>query len=358
MKQNILIHRPTDLSLRWAQGIVNHYAADAKVSDISIQSVSIGTSTRLRLLVNHDAPDIVPLRWFVKTPSLALKSRIITALPRLLHKEVHFYQSLSKLSPVNLPQILAAQTRCCHGSTLVMADLTESGFTPGQPDDALSVQQARQVIKQLARFHAYYWNHRHLIKTHRWLSGFNNRIEDYMGNLLAVPLMRHGLRLSGDLVPSKLHESALRYAANRRRITQSLATGPQTLVHHDCHPGNLFWLDSQPGFLDWQLVRMGEGIGDVAYFLATALQPDCRRNHESELLNLYQESLAVHGVGEIDGKSLYQRYRAHLSYAFEAMVVTLAIGGMMEWSSNIELIKRTAAAVDDHDSLDACAVGA
>lgn len=357
MKQNILVHRPTDLSRRWTQGIVNHYAADAKVSDISIQSVSVGTSTRLRVLVNHDAPHIVPLRWFVKTPSLAIKSRIITALPRLLHKEVHFYQSLSKASPVKLPHILAAQTRCCHGSTLVMTDLAESGFTPGQPDDALSIHQARQVIKQLARFHAHYWNNRQLLQTHRWLSGFNNRAEHYMGNLLAVPLMKQGLKLAVNLVPINLHKPALHYAANRHRITQSLATGPQTLVHHDCHPGNLFWQDEQPGFLDWQLVRMGEGIGDVAYFLATSLKPDCRRAHEAELLNLYRESLTKHGVEEIDDKNLYQRYRAHLSYAFEAMIVTLAVGGMMERSSNIELIKRTSAAVYDHDSLVALSVG-
>jgi hypothetical protein len=103
---------------------------------------------------------------------------------------------------------------------------------------------------------------------------------------------------------------------------------------------------------------MGEGIGDVAYFLATSLKPDCRRAYESELLNLYQESLNKHRVNEIDDKSLYQRYRAHLSYAFEAMIVTLAIGGMMERNSNIELIKRTSTAVNDHDSLVALSVGA
>jgi hypothetical protein len=74
-------------------------------------------------------------------------------------------------------------------------------------------------------------------------------------------------------------------------------------------------------------------------------------------LNLYQESLPKHGVEEIDDISFYQRYRAHLSYAFEAMIVTLAVGGMMEHSSNIELIKRTSAAISDHDSLVALSVG-
>lgn len=350
MKQNIVVHRPADVSKRWAQRIVSHYAAEAKVSDISIQSVSVGTSTRFRVLVDHDAPEVLPLRWFVKTPSLALKSRVITALPGLLHKEVHFYKSLSNASPVKLPPILAAESRCCRGSTLVMSDLSELGYTPGQPADALTIHQARQVVEQLAQFHSHYWNKRHLLKTHRWLSGFNNHAEQYMGNLLAVPLMKRGLALAGNLIPAKLHDPALRYAANRHRITQSLATGPQTLVHHDCHPGNLFWSDSQPGFLDWQLVRMGEGIGDIAYFLATSLTPGCRRAYESQLLNHYLESLAKCGINDIDEQQLHQRYRAHLSYSFEAMVITLAIGGMMERGSNVELIRRTAEAVNDNDS--------
>lgn len=351
MKQNIVVHRPADLSKGWAQRIVNQHTADAKVADICIKSVSIGTSTRLRVAVNHDAPEILPNHWFVKTPSLALKSRMITALPGLLHKEVQFYTSLSKATPVKVPQVLAAQTRFGLGSTLVMTDLTKSGFTAGQPGDALSIQQARLVIEQLARFHAHYWEHKHLLLTHRWLSGFNNRIEQYMGNLLAVPLMKKGLALADGLIPSELYKPALSYAANRPRITQHLATGPQTLVHHDCHPGNLFWQDSMPGFLDWQLVRMGEGISDVAYFLATALKPDCRRNHESELLSLYQENLANFGAVQLDNQYVYNRYRVHLAYAFEAMIITLAIGGMMERSSNIELISRTSAAVSDHNSL-------
>ncbi|MEY3786339.1 MAG: hypothetical protein RLZ75_544, partial [Pseudomonadota bacterium] len=39
----------------------------------------------------------------------------------------------------------------------------------------------------------------------------------------------------------------------------------------------------------------------------------------------------------------------HLIYPFEAMLVTLAIGGMMNIESNHELIRRTVAAVDDLD---------
>jgi hypothetical protein len=48
---------------------------------------------------------------------------------------------------------------------------------------------------------------------------------------------------------------------------------------------------------------------------------------------------------------LVQRYRAHLVYPFEAMVVTLAVGGMMKRESNLKLIRRAAIAIEDHDAV-------
>lgn len=357
LKHNIVVHRPSELSKQWAQRIVSRYVADARVSAVDIQSINVGTSTRLRLAVQHDAPGVVPARWFVKTPSLAIKSRAITALPRLLHKEVNFYNSLSSTTPVNLPQILAAQSSFGRGTTLVMTDLDELGCRPGLTADALSSEQACQVVEKLANFHAHYWDNPQLLKRHRWLNGFSHTIENHMGTIMAVPLMKRGLSLAGSLVPAKLHRSALRYAAERRRITHLLARGVQTLVHHDCHPGNLFWTETEPGFLDWQLVRMGEGISDLAYFLATSLTPEIRRSHEKQLLTLYLNSLAKNGVKDLDENQSWQRYRAHLAYPFEAMVVTLAIGGMMEHASNLELIRRVSAALEDHDSFAAVLAG-
>jgi aminoglycoside phosphotransferase (APT) family kinase protein len=129
-----------------------------------------------------------------------------------------------------------------------------------------------------------------------------------------------------------------------------LADTQQTLIHHDCHPGNLFWQNSQAGLLDWQLVRVGEGVSDVAYFLATALEPEQRRLHEKHLLERYIAQMNHHGVTHFDNAQLMERYRAHLVYAFEAMVMTLAVGDMMAKESNLELIRRTAAAVDDLDA--------
>lgn len=347
-KQTILVRRPRDLTVAWAQQVANLHDASIVVSDVAIISVDIGTTTRIRVNVEHNKPERLSKQWFVKLPSLAWQARLITALPRLLQTEVRFYNEIAELISVTKPQFLAAQSKLGRGATLVLEDLSASGAIPGSPKDALSFTQAAMVVKQLAHFHARFWDKVNRGQRYKWLAGSVRQLEDFLGTALALPLMKRGLKLAGELVPANLHHSALHYAKHRRKAMRFLAQAPQTLVHHDCHPGNLFWHQSQEaGLLDWQLVRLGEGIGDVAYFLATALAPETRRLHEASLLGIYAQGLTENGVADVDLNSLLTRYRAHLVYPFEAMIVTLAVGGMMDLDSNKELIRRAALAVED-----------
>ena len=345
--QNILVRQPGDLTIDWAQRVVNKHHSDIVVSNVDVVSVDVGTTTRIRVNVEHNEPAIMPGQWFVKLPSMAWQARLITALPRLLHTEVRFYNEVARSVSLTVPHFLAAQSKFGKGSTLVLTDLTELGVILGSPKDALTFPQAALVVEQLAGFHARFWNNEHHADTFRWLAGPVRRLEDFLGSAMAVPLMKRGLHLAGELVPSKLHIQAVHYARHRRQAMHFLADAPQTLVHHDCHPGNLFWNQSQPGLLDWQMIRFGEGISDIAYFLSTALSPETRRLHEKSLIALYAQCLEDKGIAGIDVNRLMQRYRAHLIYPFEAMIVTLAVGGMMNLDSNHELIRRTAAAVED-----------
>lgn len=352
MKQNILVRHPDDLTVAWAQQIVDRHRVKAVVEKVNVVAVDVGTTTRVCVSVEHDGPETLPNRWFVKLPSLAWRARMITALPRLLQTEVRFYNELAEAVPLSKPVCLAAQSRFGRGSTLVLADVAEYDGVPSSASDTLTPAQAEVVIEQLACTHARFWNNVHRDPKYRWLAGPVRLLEDALGTAMAVPLMKHGLRKAGELVPAALHAPALHYARNRRAVMRFLSDAPKTLVHHDCHPGNLFWDKSRSavGFLDWQLVRIGEGVSDVAYFLSTALSVETRRLYEADLLFKYAQALADNGVDDVDNTQLVQRYRAHLVYAFEAMVVTLAVGGMMNLDSNLELIRRTAAAVEHLDA--------
>lgn len=351
--QSILVCRPNHLTVDWAQRVVNKHNFNAVVSKVDIVLVDIGTTTRIRVKVEHNKPDKLPKDWFVKLPSLDWKARLITALPRLLHTEVRFYNEVLRPVSVIIPNVLAAQSHFGKGATLVLPDLTGDEFILGTPGDDLTVAQAGLVVEQLARFHAHFGREENLSKSYQWLAGPVRRLEDVLGSALAVPLMKRGLRKAGDLVPVSLHAQAIHYARNRKKAMQFLTDAPQTLVHHDCHPGNLYWYQSKPGILDWQMVRFGEGISDIAYFLATSLTIENRRRSEIDLIEIYAQSLKDNGMPNLDAKVLLKRYRAHLIYAFEAMLVTLAIGDMMDLESNYELIRRTVAAVQDLDAFNA-----
>jgi hypothetical protein len=349
-RHTVLARHPDDVTVAWAQHIVSHHHPGARVSGAEVLTVDVGTTTRLRIAVDHDALGF-PRRWFVKLPSLSWKARWITALPRLLQAEARFYREVERSVPVLHPAVLAGQMRLGRGSTLVLEDVTEGGAVAGAPGDAWTGEQAGLAVDELARLHARFWEHPSLTDEYSWLGGPVRRTEDALGSALAVPLMLLGLERAGDVVPGALHALALAYARRRRRWMSFLGAGPQTLVHHDVHPGNFYWVGGRPGLLDWHLVRVGEGVGDLAYFVATALPPETRRKHEERLLDRYRNGLLAGGVEAPSLEALAARFRAHLAYPFEAMMVTLAVGGMMRPEANLELIRRTATAVADHEAL-------
>ena len=354
LQPQIIVQKPSELTAKWAQNILHNHPNSKinkhKINTVEVISVDIGTTTRVRLAVDHDGPDTLPKRWFVKLPSLSQRAKLITALPRLLPTEIRFYNELATIVPVNKPIALSAQSRLGRGSTLVLNDVSELGAIHGRTGEALTVAQAGLVIEQLAHCHAHFMNKAKNNPEIRWLAGPIRRLEDGLGTALAVPLMKRGIGLASDWVAAKLHIPALRYARYRQQVMHFLSKGEPTLIHHDCHPGNLFWQNGQPGFLDWQMVRIGEEISDVSYFLATALKTETRRKHEHALLANYHKIMLAKNAANPDFQHLLNRYRAHLVYPFEAMIVTLAVGGMMQLESNLEMIQRTAVAVEDHDT--------
>jgi len=125
---------------------------------------------------------------------------MITALPRLLHNEVRFYNEVACSVPLTMPVCLAAQSRFGRGSTLVLADVAEFAGIPSHPRDSLTFEQSTLVIEQLARFHGHFWNTGHN-PNYRWLTGSVRRLEDSLGSALAVPLMKRGLNWRAERYP-------------------------------------------------------------------------------------------------------------------------------------------------------------
>lgn len=288
---------------------------------------------------------------FVKTPSRDRATRLVVEAAGLTASEVRFYRTLAAGVPVRVPECLHAR----HDGTrfmLVLEDLAGGNGSDCRLPAATEVCTARQalsVINALADLHAYGWGRPERGRTGGWLLAQAER-ERSLGTWLRLPLTRRGLDLAGDQIPASMAAAVLRYARHCRSVDRQLTGPPHTLVHNDCHIGNLaFGAQDQPIFLDWQMVRAGQWARDVAYFCTLGLDPDDRRSGEGLLLDRYRRRLRAAGGPDLDAGAALGAYRRHAAYALEAVLVTMAIGAAPR-SVTDAWLGRATAAVEDLDS--------
>eukprot|EP00746_Dinoflagellata_sp_MGD_P136808 gnl/MRDRNA2_/MRDRNA2_70676_c0_seq2.p1 gnl/MRDRNA2_/MRDRNA2_70676_c0~~gnl/MRDRNA2_/MRDRNA2_70676_c0_seq2.p1 ORF type:complete len:492 (+),score=78.02 gnl/MRDRNA2_/MRDRNA2_70676_c0_seq2:73-1476(+) len=72
---------------------------------------------------------------------------------------------------------------------------------------------------------------------------------------------------------------------------------PMTLVHGDLHVENMFCLeDGTNVYVDWQSVKLGPGVRDLAWLVTSSLKAEDRHEHEKTIVKAYHEALVARGV--------------------------------------------------------------
>lgn len=102
---------------------------------------------------------------------------------------------------------------------------------------------------------------------------------------------------------------------------------PDTVVHGDFRLDNLLFRsepERQVTVADWQTVRRGPGLEDVAYLIGTSFaDPDERRAHERDLVAGYHRTLTGYGV-DLSFDDCWEEYRRH-AFAGLAMAVVAGV---------------------------------
>jgi hypothetical protein len=267
-------------------------ATGLQVTDCVVLDQSAGTTCRTRVEVR--LIDGRRRLLFVKTPPRSLVARTVVNLVGLGRAEVGFYRDAAPAVTPVVPRCFSAR-----GSPgpfpLVLDDLMTGGAAIGQLGDELAVGVVEQALAALAHVHGTFWDDRRLASAEwSWCASYVPAVEASVGWLLAPALSALGRRraeLSDDI-----SAGLARYAVRRTPTLRRLDRGPRTLLHHDCHPGNLArFPDGRVVLFDWQLVRAGPWASDVAYLLATSLSTDVRRAHERRLVECYLDALLAAG---------------------------------------------------------------
>ena len=154
----------------------------------------------------------------------------------------------------------------------------------------------------------------------------------------AIPFLSlQGLKLLPQLTSDELHADGVtpvakfgteyaqllqwapRIKGRLRYITRQLLRPPLTLCHCDTHLENIFFHDRYPGgcaFIDFGNMRFQHALSDVAFFLATCLEPEVRLAHERALVERYHATLTAMGIQDYSLDLCWHDYRMQLWLAF------------------------------------------
>jgi hypothetical protein len=346
----------SDLSAGWLTRALAPVAPGVRVRGVECLDQHSGTTTRARIALDYAdrGGTGLPDTLFVKIAPHAVLQRLFVACTGIGRNEVEFYRRVRSDIPVRAPGVHAAV--CAGGGrrfVLLLEDLASGGARFPKVGDRATLEHGRQVIEELARLHARFWESSRFQGDLAWVPCLENRSRNMpwerfvTGRMLSIAVRRY----AGDF-PPVLTEVADLVIRHRDGLEGLWARGPRTLIHGDCHLGNLFFQGEQVGFLDWQLLARAPGMRDVSYFLCNSLPTELRREHERTLIGFYLERLEAQGVAAPDFADAWERHRLFAVYTWLAAAFTAAAGaGLQPREVGMAGLRRTTLAVADLESV-------
>lgn len=313
-----------------------------RVTSVSVIGADAGTSSRARLALTGDG---VPASVFVKMPAQTVATRLMGELGRLAQTEVLFYRELS-------PQLTGVPAS--HGSVfdsltgryvLVLEDLAVDPCEFPDTLHPLDEDRASMIVERLAQLHAKFWERLPPTGSGGLLRWVYSASGDHT-SLLTGPLLNTSVRRLTERTSIPVEDGRF-IIDNYRAVAKVIDRQPNTVLHGDAHPGNVYFRHGEAGLLDWQAVRRGHPGRELAYTLITSMTTTDRQACERDLLAVYRKALAAGGGPDLDPDELWLRYRQGSLYAYVASVITAGMGGMQDESIALEGVQRSVAALTD-----------
>jgi aminoglycoside phosphotransferase (APT) family kinase protein len=317
------------------------------VSRVTRLGTTRGTTDRARLGLEGDG---VPASVFVKLPATAPVIRAFGYLADLGENEVRFYRDLRPHLAIEAPACLAAEyAPRTKRFALVLDDLEARGATFADATTSLTVEQSRGVLSGLATLHGTYWRSPALDRVRA--NGADPLLPAITLSLRATA--RRTERDAPELVPPEGRPILQAYEA----VARELDAGHHTVLHGDPHPGNCYFVEGRAGLLDWQVLRRGHPLRDVAYHLVLALAPEVRRAEERDLLDHYCAELAAAGGPSFGPDEAWSAYRRMAAAPYAAATFTVGLAGLQDDDIARAGLRKSAAAVVDLGTAEALGLG-
>lgn len=295
-----------EVTPEWLSRALSDRFPGIKISSVEREGERSGTSSSAQFNLTYaQKPEGAPSSVYIKGGfDEIMRKRVWAALIQ----EARFYAELAPEVPVPGPAVyFAGIDEEAKQGVLIMEDMRLRGIRFGHITQDVSVDTVAEIITAQARLHAHFWKDPRLEAYRAWAEP----ARAFVRYLYREKHWDHvNQRSYASMIPHVLPDREFALAATER-LWKINAQGPQTLLHGDCHVGNLYFHpDGSPGFMDWQCTFAGTPGHDHAEMINCALDTQSRRENERDLLKLYRSVLVECGVSDAPGEEeIFLSYR-------------------------------------------------
>ncbi len=337
-----------EMTASWLESALGAGIDSVDVEPIGAGAGFAGSVYRVRMAY-ADSDSVFPETVIWKTVSEDARSRDFLTALGVYEREARFYGFLAGTVEIAPKSFFSEFDHESGVFCIVMEDL--SYMTPGDQVEGCSLVQTLEVATAMARFHSRFWSER-IEDCPDWIPRFDSG-SGYFERMHSVAWKRLTETMEG--IPEGLIETALRIAPRVAEIKARLSRTPVTLAHGDLRGDNLFFGAGGVKLVDWQAIRIGRGMYDLAYFLSTSVPVEVRRRHQGEIIETYVEELRANGVGGYTVADCVEDFRWAL---LDVVTFVGVIGSTLDFQSarGLELsgaiVSRLWASIEDNSALD------
>ncbi len=222
----------------------------------------------------------VPANVVAKLPAAGPNGDAAITTGAVEREAIAYTQLLTADSPVQHPTLYAID-RPDAAVSFLLSDLAVHRAVDQldglSPDDALAVVAA-------------------LGQMHRWARDRSLPIRENTPTVFAPTALEQGLKIlepTWNIATDTV--STFRALLDQRpTLLDTFAALPSTICHGDARADNLVFADNgKPVFFDWQQISRQSGGADVAWLLATSLEPATRRAIQTDAATVYGDAAGV-----------------------------------------------------------------
>lgn len=322
----------------WLTHALTPVTGGARIESVEVVEVIRTMATKIRFKVAWDdgrQSAALCLKAFLDVDEQAAKGGSTTIT------EADFYTRIAPETSVRVPTCLVTVCdRADPQGVIIMRDLIAEGARFCSALEPFAADQAAASLEQIARLHA----KGALLERETWIG---RRIASLAeAQYVPQPLLQEMLNGPRGVGLTERTRDAGLLIAGMKALARRDETLPQTLVHGDCHAGNIFETKDGPGLIDWQILQRGGWALDVAYHIAAVLPVELAEQDEWTLLRHYLDVARGLGSEVPDFETAREQYRAAAVYGFYLWSITRRVDPAI---TNV-FVDRLGKAVTRHDS--------